>query len=133
MSHLDPGILVKSTLEKTYGDPARVTPELVERYYELALRPGNRAAFGARTALPFEDLTAGLRQLNMPTLILWGAKDRLIPVSDAQRFATDIRGATVRVYDDLGHVPMEEDGERTVADAQAFLEQNQSPSDVTKR
>jgi hypothetical protein len=29
------------------------------------------------------------------------------------------------VYDDLGHVPMEEDGERTVADAQAFLDHNQ--------
>jgi pimeloyl-ACP methyl ester carboxylesterase len=122
MGHLDPHMLVESTLKKTYGDPTRVTPDLVERYYELALRPGNRAAFGARTALPFEDRTAELRDLNVPTLILWGAKDALIPVSDAQRFAGDIRGATLRVYDDLGHVPMEEDGEHTAADAKAFLE-----------
>jgi|CZKU01.1.fsa_nt_gi pimeloyl-ACP methyl ester carboxylesterase len=127
MGHLDPRMLVKSTLKKTYGDPARITPDLVERYYELALRPGNRAAFGARTALPFEDRTAQLRDLNVPTLILWGAKDRLIPVSDAQRFATDIHGATLHVFDDLGHVPMEEDGAGTVAVARAFLEDSHSP------
>ena len=55
-------------------------------------------------------------------MILWGAKDALIPVSDAQRFASDIRGSTLHVYDDLGHVPMEEDGEHTAADTKAFLE-----------
>jgi pimeloyl-ACP methyl ester carboxylesterase len=130
MGHLDPHFLVESTLKKTYGDPTRVTPDLIERYYELSLRPGNRAAFGARTALPFEDRAAQLSELAMPTLILWGAKDRLIPVSDAQRFAADIHGSTLRIYDDLGHVPMEEDGERTAADARAFLERNQPRSDT---
>ncbi len=128
MGHLDPHVLVESTLKKTYGDPTRVTPDLIERYYELSLRPGNRAAFGARTALPFEDRTADVAELHMPTLILWGAKDRLIPVSDAQRFAADIPGSTLRIYDDLGHVPMEEDGERTVADVRVFLDRTQPRS-----
>jgi pimeloyl-ACP methyl ester carboxylesterase len=122
MSHLDPHMLVEATLKKTYGDPSRVTPDLVERYYELALRPGNRAAFGARSALPFEDRTAQLGELAMPTLILWGAKDALIPVANAHRFAADIHGAKLRIYDDLGHVPMEEDGERTVADVRDFID-----------
>jgi pimeloyl-ACP methyl ester carboxylesterase len=122
MAHLDPRMLVESTLKTTYGDPARVTPELVERYYELSLRPGNRAAFGQRTSIPFEDRTADLHDLNMPTLVIWGAKDRLIPVADAQRFAADIHGATVHVFDELGHVPMEEGGAETVAVARAFLE-----------
>jgi pimeloyl-ACP methyl ester carboxylesterase len=119
--HLDPRLLVEKTLRQTYGDPTRVTPELVERYYELTLRPGNRAAFAARTATPFEDQTAGLRALHVPTLILWGGKDALIPVSDARRFAADIQGATVRVYDSLGHVPMEEDGRSTATDVYEFL------------
>jgi pimeloyl-ACP methyl ester carboxylesterase len=122
MAHLDPRLLVEKTLRQAYGDPSRVTPALIERYYELALRPGNRAAFGARTAAPFEDRTAELRTLKVPALILWGAQDRLIPVADAQRFAHDVPGAQLKIYDDLGHVPMEEDGARTVADVRAFLD-----------
>jgi pimeloyl-ACP methyl ester carboxylesterase len=121
IGHLDPRVLVDRTVHLCYGDPSLVTPELVERYYELSLRPGNRAAFGARTSLPFEDHTAALHDLHVPALILWGAKDALIPVAFARRFADDIAGASLRIYDGLGHVPMEEDGPRTVADVEAFL------------
>jgi len=120
-AHLDPRWLVERTLRESYGDPSKVTPALIDRYTELALRPGNRAAFGARTAVPADDRTAELRNLKMPTLILWGALDRLIPVGDARRFAADIAGAELHIYDGLGHVCMEEDGQRTVADVRAFL------------
>jgi pimeloyl-ACP methyl ester carboxylesterase len=122
MAHLDPHALVARTLRQTYGDPARVTPALVERYEELALRPGNRAAFAARSAVPYEDRTAALRELKLPVLILWGERDALVPLSDGRRFVGDIPGATLRVYQDLGHVPMEEDGERTASDVKGFLD-----------
>jgi hypothetical protein len=39
----------------------------------------------------------------------------------AQRFAADIPGARVVMFDDLGHVPQEEDPARTVAEVKAFL------------
>jgi pimeloyl-ACP methyl ester carboxylesterase len=122
VAHLDPRLLVERTLRLVYGDPTRVTPDLIERSYELTLRPGNREAFGAETSVPYEDHTALLRTLHVPTLVLWGDRDALIPVSDAQRFGADIPGARVHVYEGLGHVPMEEDGPRTVADVRAFLD-----------
>jgi pimeloyl-ACP methyl ester carboxylesterase len=122
IEHLDPHSLIEKTVRQCYGDPTRVTPEVIERYYELSLRPGNRAAFGARTSIPLEDRTPELRALHMPTLILWGEKDALIPISHASRFAADVQGAAVRTYPDLGHVPMEEDGPRTAADVREFLE-----------
>ncbi len=56
-----------------------------------------------------------------PTLILWGGQDRIIRPATAQRFAADIPGSQVLVFDDLGHVPHEEDPARTVAAVQAFL------------
>jgi pimeloyl-ACP methyl ester carboxylesterase len=121
LAHLDPRWLVGKTLRQTYGDPSRVTPTLVDRYYELALRPGNRAAFAARTSVPYVDHTTELRQLHLPTLVLWGRKDALIPVSDGQRFAADIPGAILSIFDELGHVPMEEDGPTTVGVVEAFL------------
>jgi len=122
MAHLDPRLLVERTTRQAYGDPTRVTPEQIERGYELVLRPGNREAFGAVTSVPFEDRTALLRTLRVPTLVMWGDKDALIPVSDAQRFAADVPGARVRIYETLGHIPMEEDGARTAGDVREFLE-----------
>jgi pimeloyl-ACP methyl ester carboxylesterase len=122
LAHLDPRIFVERTVRQTFGDPTLVTPDLVERTYELTLAPGNRGAFGAQTSVPFEDRTSLLRSLHVPTLVLWGDKDALIPVSDAPRFAADIPGARLRIYEGLGHVPMEEDGARTVADVREFLD-----------
>lgn len=52
-----------------------------------------------------------------------GAQDRLIPPSQAQHFARDIKGSQVQVFEGLGHVPHEEDPARTVAAVQAFLGQ----------
>jgi pimeloyl-ACP methyl ester carboxylesterase len=122
LPHIDPRRLVEDTTRQAYGDPARLSPEVIERYYEMALRPGNRAAFGAMTSVPYEDRTAELARIQARTLVLWGEKDSLIPLAYASRFAQSIHGAALRTYPDLGHVPMEEDGPRTVADAKEFLE-----------
>ncbi|MGE0574530.1 alpha/beta fold hydrolase, partial [Reyranella sp.] len=56
-----------------------------------------------------------------PTLLLWGAKDRWVPITDAQRFQADIKGARLVVFDQLGHNPMEEDPGGTAAALVAFL------------
>ncbi len=121
MAHLDPRWLVARTLRLTYGDPSRVTPSLIDRYTDMALRPGNRAAFGKRTAVPYEDRTELLKTIKAPALVIWGGRDRLLPVENAKKFAADLAGAQLQIYDELGHVPMEEDGARTAADALKFL------------
>ncbi len=58
----------------------------------------------------------------MPTLILWGGRDRLVPPEHASLFHGDIVGSRLVVYPELGHVPHEEDAARTVADVRAFVE-----------
>lgn len=121
MEYVLPRGLVASSLRNVYGDPARVTPELIDRYYDLALRSGNRKALGKRLSQPFAGDEAGLKALKLPTLILWGGKDRLIPVDTARRFASDIAGSKLVVFEDLGHVPHEEDAQRTVAAFKSFL------------
>ena len=64
---------------------------------------------------------ARVKTLTQPTLILWGGKDRLIPLDNAKQFAADIAGSKLVVFDDLGHVPHEEDPQRTVKAFKAFL------------
>ena len=117
--------VIQASLRNVYGDPGKVTPELVDRYYELTLREGNRQALAYRfDQMQKTDVAKGMaaiRALKMPTLILWGGKDRLIPVENGRRFAADIAGSQLVVFDDLGHVPQEEDPQRTVQALRKFL------------
>jgi pimeloyl-ACP methyl ester carboxylesterase len=119
--HADPRPMVRRTLRTAYGDESKVTQELVRRYTLLALRAGNRAAFVARARVSQVDRSADIKKVAVPTLILWGQKDRLLPVSDAARFAAAIPGSKLVLYEGVGHVPMEEIPEQSAADAEAFL------------
>lgn len=122
MEYTLPRHMVESSVRNVYGDPSKVTPALVDRYYELTLRAGNRHALGLRFAqmVPGED-TDRIAALKMPTLILWGKEDHLIPEDNAEHFHKDIAGSQLQVLDGLGHVPHEEDPARSVAVAKAFL------------
>ena len=118
-----PRALVAATLRSVYGDPTRVNDDMIERYFELALRQGNRHALGLRLQqLEMGEHAERIKTINRPTLVLWGGRDRLIPPINAQRFAADIHGAKLLLFDNLGHVPQEEDPARTAAAVLEFLE-----------
>jgi pimeloyl-ACP methyl ester carboxylesterase len=124
MTRFLPRRMVEASLHDVYGDPARVTVELVDRYYDLALRAGNRRALGLRLeqAIHHEARAERIASLAQPTLILWGGRDRLIPSENAGRFARDIRGSRLVMFDGLGHVPHEEDPAATAAAVRSFLD-----------
>jgi pimeloyl-ACP methyl ester carboxylesterase len=119
-----PRAVVESSARNVYGNPERVTDALVDRYFELTLRAGNRQALGQRVAqIPTGDDAERIRHIKTPTLILWGGRDRLVPQEIAGRFHGDIRGSRLVVFNDLGHVPHEEDPGRTAAALEKFLSQ----------
>jgi pimeloyl-ACP methyl ester carboxylesterase len=117
-----PRSLVKSSLENVYVDPDKISDELVDRYFELATREGNREALAKR----FVDTNAGqladrVGELTQPTLIIWGQQDRLIPISVGQRFHREIANSEFVSFSDLGHVPQEENPLTTVKVVEQFL------------
>lgn len=122
MNKLLPRQMVEASVRNVYGDPAKVSDELVERYYALSLRAGNRAALSKRFAQsePGKDASR-IATLKVPTLIIWGGRDGLIPPDNGEHFKRDIVGSQLVVFDDLGHVPHEEDAARTVAVLERFL------------
>lgn len=120
--HALPRGLVEMSLRRLYGDPGKVTSQLVDLYMDMARREGNRAALGRR----LEQLGTGpdpalLRKLEVPTLILWGERDRLLPPALGERFARDIPGARLVLLEGLGHMPQEEDPGRSLAEVRRFL------------
>jgi pimeloyl-ACP methyl ester carboxylesterase len=122
MEYFLPRGMVLASVRNVYGDPSKVTPELVDRYYDMALRAGNRRALGHRMDEGFPDQSSRIRTLDLPTLILWGGRDRLIPLSSGQRFASDIARSRLVVWEDLGHLPQQEDPQRTVRELLRFLD-----------
>ena len=57
----------------------------------------------------------------MPTLLLWGCQDALVPVAYAAEFGGRITGSQVELIDDCGHVPQAEQPERTWTAVSEFL------------
>jgi pimeloyl-ACP methyl ester carboxylesterase len=116
-----PRMLIASSARDVYGDTSKVTPALIDRYFELTLREGNRRALGLRIRENFTETPERIAAVTQPTLIIWGGQDRLIPPTIAKRFAQDIAGSKLVMFDALGHVPHEEDPVQTVAAVEAFL------------
>ena len=118
-----PRRLVESSVRNVYGDPERITAALIDRYYEIALREGNRAALVQRfVQAPHGEHADRIGGVRVPTLILWGGRDRLIPPEHGERFHRDIAGSRLVVFPELGHVPHEEDPVATVAVVREFLD-----------
>jgi pimeloyl-ACP methyl ester carboxylesterase len=119
--YFKPRSMVRRALLDTYADPAMVTPARLQRYSDLQRFPGNRPATlqRLRTQEPLDPTM--LRHLAVPTLIIWGARDRQLPVNEAYRFQSAIKGARLAIFSRLGHAPMEEDPKATAAAVAAFL------------
>jgi pimeloyl-ACP methyl ester carboxylesterase len=123
MEYILPRRLVSESLMNVYGNPQNVKPETIDLYYDMALREGNRRALVQRFQQhDFGNQAGRIATLTLPTLIVWGGRDRLIPPSNAERFHRDIKGSTLSIFPDLGHVPHEEDPTATVGAVRDFLD-----------
>jgi pimeloyl-ACP methyl ester carboxylesterase len=142
MSPLGPLILrlasktaVKRSIRRTYGDPSKVTQEVIDRSYDLMQAPGVRNALGATLRqLDASDESALIRTITVPTLILWGTNDAVVPYTDAERFHADIAGSTLVTLPGVGHLPQEEDPGATAASFRRFwdgIDQSAGASKVT--
>jgi pimeloyl-ACP methyl ester carboxylesterase len=119
--HTLPRGVIESSVRNVYGDPSKVTPELIDLYADMTRREGNRHALARRIEQGYTGDVAQLAKIKAPTLILWGSKDRLVPPEWGQRFAHDIPNAKLVMLEGLGHVPQEEDPARSVAEVRRFL------------
>ncbi|PJZ58263.1 alpha/beta fold hydrolase [Leptospira barantonii] len=117
LQNILPRKLVESSVKNTYGDPSKVTEEKVDRFFSLALRSGNRKAlaqFQQKLVSESGIFENRIGELRLPTLILWGKKDKLQPPINAEKFHKDIQGSKLIVFENLGHIPQEEDPKETL-------------------
>jgi pimeloyl-ACP methyl ester carboxylesterase len=117
-----PTMMVRMNLAPAYGNPAALSDDVLNRYRDMMLAPGVRAAMLSRMEQvdprPPEPM---LRQITAPVLLLWGERDAMIPFSNARDYAKAIPDSRIVSFPDLGHVPMEEAPARSLAPVLAFL------------
>lgn len=117
---ITPRSFVSKNIHEVYYDDEKVTDNLVNRYYELTLRAGNRQAFIDRAERTLQYDHTKIQEIEIPTLIMWGKYDEWIPVEDAYKFQKDIINSQLILYES-GHVPMEENATQTATDTKKFL------------
>ncbi len=123
MSQITPRSLVEKSLQDTVADPAIVDDAMVDRYWELLRFPGNRRASAVRALSNREpQYFDRIAEITAPTLLLWGAEDKLIFASAATTFDERMPNAEVVILDNVGHIPMEEAPAASANAVRRFLE-----------
>jgi len=85
---------------------------------------GDRIAHAMYTWEPYmhnPKLQYWLHRINVPTLLLWGASDRMVPVAYAEAYRQMIPGATLVVIPEAGHLPHIEQPDVVLQHVLAFV------------
>jgi pimeloyl-ACP methyl ester carboxylesterase len=107
---------VRRALRWVYHDPSLTEDDEVARIVELGALPGARDVVvrisrlagswrGMRPALGLGDFPG---RITVPTLILWGAHDRIVPVSHAEAVRGLCDDAELTIFETSGHCPQME-------------------------
>lgn len=125
MRYVLPRSVVEEGVRKVFVDQSKVTDEMVARYFDLTLHEGNRDAtrirFSSYAGRDEAAFAERLGAIEAPTLVIWGDKDLLIPVAAADTFKERIPHAELVIYENVGHVPMEEVPAESAGAVAAFL------------
>jgi pimeloyl-ACP methyl ester carboxylesterase len=120
--YITPRSLAEEGLNKAIVHKEIITPAMIDSYWQFARMEGTRQATLERFSAPWDTYVRDhVRAITMPTLIVWGREDGLIPVEAAGEFHKAIPGSRLIVYPKTGHIPMEEVAARSAADLRAFL------------
>ncbi|MBP6003329.1 MAG: alpha/beta hydrolase [Pyrinomonadaceae bacterium] len=117
--------LVREGLIKSYFDDTKIGDDRVAAYYRpLTSRGGQLAALRARTQFGEFPIEAELGEIDVPTLLIWGRQDELIPVEAGTRMNSAIKNSKLEIIEECGHVPQEERPEVVVGMINAFIPQS---------
>ncbi len=115
MQHLGP-LFVRSIQESglnlikmAWHDPSKITPETWDGYTKpLKAENWDRALWDFTMASHDPGLTGRLKEFTLPTLVITGDDDRVVPTEQSIRLARELPNATLIIVKNAGHVPHEE-------------------------
>ena len=96
-------------LRNIYGDSRRVTEQDIDQYYASVALPGfGQSLRGVLREFSFDDLKGRLGNLMTPTLVMWGARDQVIPQTIGEAMAAGLPHSALARFQTAGHALPEE-------------------------
>jgi pimeloyl-ACP methyl ester carboxylesterase len=98
-------------IQRAWSDTGKLenNPEILAGYQTpLMAENWDRALWEHTKAADAPDLADRLDQISVPTLVVSGEDDQIVPVENSQRLAEDIPGAELIIFENCGHLPQEE-------------------------
>ena len=89
-----------------FDNPRALRPELIWEFFDGGMRGDSFVE--ALSSLAGYDFLDRLGEIHVPTLVVWGRQDHVVPPADALGYAQRIEHAELEVFDRCGHVPMAE-------------------------
>jgi len=122
-----PKPMINRVLKRAFGSHHRLTDDIVERYQHFLLREGNRTNAprfikALKKNSRNEYLGLGIKDISMPTFIIWGEQDLWTPVSYLSLWLEDVPDVQFVRYPSVGHYPHEEVPEITAEDIDSYLQ-----------
>jgi pimeloyl-ACP methyl ester carboxylesterase len=121
-----PRALPEFMLRSGFGDPSTLPPELVDRWYDFWMREGQRKAQLDRLSqYKAGDIEAVVRSLRVPVLLLWGEENTTAKFEQAGEFRAmlqNVPSLTFISYPGVGHMAVQEAGDRIGRDVRAWLD-----------
>jgi pimeloyl-ACP methyl ester carboxylesterase len=109
MQYVLPKAVLRMSLAPAYADASKLNDATVNRYHDLMLAPQVRSALIARMQqLVLQEPTPWLAKISAPTLLLWGDKDAMIPLANAQDYLRAVPHSKLVTLPGVGHLPHEE-------------------------
>jgi pimeloyl-ACP methyl ester carboxylesterase len=127
LSWLPPRAIAELALQMNFGDPSKITTEDLDVYTEEAARPGVLAAFVAlqRQVMPTAEevaaWTAAYPTLDLPVLVLWGTRDKILAPALGDRLCRELPRARLLSLPGVGHAAQLEAPDDVLREVVAFL------------
>jgi len=110
----------RGLLERRVFDPTLVTDNWVEEAFSLWVNSAK--AIGDMLTEGGDVTESEMQSIALPTLIVWGADDRVFPIDNAERLKNDIETSTMHIIEDSGHLPQLEQTDEFLDALLPFLE-----------
>ena len=112
----------RSSSTAPIGLSAKVSQGMLDQFWLWSMQAGLKNAYDSIKAFSETDFTEDLRKINVPTLVLHGEDDQIVPVHDsARKSARLIKGAKEIYYPGAPHGVTATHQDRINADLLAFL------------
>ena len=126
LSILPHELMVKFALRKSFHDDSKISKESIRIYASYLNHPGSHHALieTAKRNIPHNSngIVSNLKDINVPLLLIWGEKDKIIPLSSGEKLSRIIPKSTFAVIPNCGHIPQEEYPQETIEIISQFLE-----------